>query len=224
MVTKPAKPTEASIAIARIETLLAERDCVFVAIDGPCTSGKTTFAAMLNRRFGGNVLHMDDFFLRPEQRTPERFAEPGGNVDRERFENGSAGTARRRTSRAIPAMGLPYRRFRRRVRRRTGPADHCGRQLQHAPRLAEVLRLHDLSCGRSCRTVASARTTQSTHVATIRRRVDSAGKPLFRSDQYPSRRRFAGRHRAAGRWVGRRAGMTYTHIRREGNVKEKTNV
>ena len=82
MVTKPAKPTEASIAIARIETLLAERDCVFVAIDGPCTSGKTTFAAMLNRRFGGNVLHMDDFFLRPEQRTPERFAEPGGNVDR----------------------------------------------------------------------------------------------------------------------------------------------
>lgn len=86
MVTKPAKPTEASIAIARIETLLAERDCVFVAIDGPCTSGKTTFAAMLNRCFGGNVLHMDDFFLRPEQRTPERFAEPGGNVDRERFE------------------------------------------------------------------------------------------------------------------------------------------
>ena len=33
-----------------------------------------------------------------------------------------------------------------------------------------------------------------------------------------------GRHRAAGRWVGRRAGMTYTHIRREGNIKEKTNV
>ena len=28
---------------------------------------------------------MDDFFLRPEQRTPERFAEAGGNFDRERF-------------------------------------------------------------------------------------------------------------------------------------------
>ena len=28
---------------------------------------------------------MDDFFLRPEQRTPERFSESGGNVDRERF-------------------------------------------------------------------------------------------------------------------------------------------
>lgn len=28
---------------------------------------------------------MDDFFLRPEQRTEARFAQPGGNVDRERF-------------------------------------------------------------------------------------------------------------------------------------------
>ena len=28
---------------------------------------------------------MDDFFLRPEQRTKERFATPGGNVDWERF-------------------------------------------------------------------------------------------------------------------------------------------
>ena len=31
------------------------------------------------------VLHMDDFFLQPLQRTPERLAQPGGNVDRERF-------------------------------------------------------------------------------------------------------------------------------------------
>ena len=28
---------------------------------------------------------MDDFFLQPAQRTPERLSEPGGNVDRERF-------------------------------------------------------------------------------------------------------------------------------------------
>lgn len=73
-------------AIDRVEQLLAEGRCAFVAIDGPCASGKTVFAASLHERFGGNVLHMDDFFLRPEQRTPERFAEPGGNVDRERFE------------------------------------------------------------------------------------------------------------------------------------------
>lgn len=32
-----------------------------------------------------NIIHMDHFFLRPEQRTPARLAEPGGNVDYERF-------------------------------------------------------------------------------------------------------------------------------------------
>lgn len=81
-----AKPVGMEAAVRRIETLLAEQEHVFVAIDGPCASGKTTLARNLNERFGGNVLHMDDFFLRPEQRTPERLAEPGGNVDRERFE------------------------------------------------------------------------------------------------------------------------------------------
>ena len=30
---------------------------------------------------------MDDFFLRPEQRTSQRLAEIGGNVDRERFQS-----------------------------------------------------------------------------------------------------------------------------------------
>ena len=28
---------------------------------------------------------MDHFFLRPEQRSPERYAQPGGNIDHERF-------------------------------------------------------------------------------------------------------------------------------------------
>ena len=50
-------------AIDRVERLLAEGRCAFVAIDGPCASGKTVFAASLHDRFGGNVLHMDDFFL-----------------------------------------------------------------------------------------------------------------------------------------------------------------
>ena len=31
------------------------------------------------------MIRADDFFLRPEQRTPERLAEPGGNLDRERM-------------------------------------------------------------------------------------------------------------------------------------------
>lgn len=56
-----------------------------IAIEGSSASGKTTFAKMLEEIYDCNILHMDDFFLRPEQRTAERFAEPGGNVDRERF-------------------------------------------------------------------------------------------------------------------------------------------
>lgn len=70
---------------ARIAALLEEKPRVVVAIDGPCASGKTTLAAHLASESGAAVLHMDDFFLQPHQRTPERFAQPGGNVDAERF-------------------------------------------------------------------------------------------------------------------------------------------
>ena len=69
----------------RIDELLTQKDMVIVAIDGKCTSGKTTLAGRLAEIYDCNVFHMDDFFLRPEQRTAERFAEVGGNVDYERF-------------------------------------------------------------------------------------------------------------------------------------------
>lgn len=68
-----------------LDRLLEEKERIIVAIDGSCTAGKTTLAARLQRHCGGEVIPMDDFFLRPEQRTPERFAQPGGNVDHERF-------------------------------------------------------------------------------------------------------------------------------------------
>lgn len=58
---------------------------VNVAIDGVCGGGKTTLAAALAARYDCNLFHMDDFYLRKEQRTPERYAQPGGNVDYERF-------------------------------------------------------------------------------------------------------------------------------------------
>ena len=70
---------------AAIDRLLSEKKQVIVAIDGPCTAGKTTLAGKLQKKYGCNVIHMDEFFLRPEQRTPERLAAPGGNVDYERF-------------------------------------------------------------------------------------------------------------------------------------------
>ena len=69
----------------RIDELLSQKEQVIVAIDGNCTAGKTTLAGKLAELYDCNVFHMDDFFLRPEQRTPERYAEVGGNVDYERF-------------------------------------------------------------------------------------------------------------------------------------------
>lgn len=71
--------------LAAIDRLLAERPQVIVAIEGGSASGKTTLSAQLQQIYDCNVFHMDDFFLRPQQRTPQRYAEPGGNVDRERF-------------------------------------------------------------------------------------------------------------------------------------------
>lgn len=69
----------------RIRQLLAEKERVLVAIEGSCTSGKSTLAEKLGREFACNVFHMDEFFLRPEQRSEARLAQPGGNVDYERF-------------------------------------------------------------------------------------------------------------------------------------------
>ncbi len=74
-----------SVLERRIEAMLLAGNPVWLAIDGRSASGKSTLAARLAGRFDGQVFHMDDYFLQPAQRTPERLAEPGGNVDRERF-------------------------------------------------------------------------------------------------------------------------------------------
>ena len=67
----------------KLDSLQQER--ILLAIDGSCTAGKTTLTEHLRKRYDCNVFHMDDFFLRPEQRTPQRLGEAGGNVDYERF-------------------------------------------------------------------------------------------------------------------------------------------
>lgn len=56
-----------------------------LAIDGMSASGKTTLAAELADQFSGAVIHTDDFYLPFELRTEERRAQPGGNLDYERF-------------------------------------------------------------------------------------------------------------------------------------------
>lgn len=71
--------------LAAIDRAMARKPRILVAIEGGSASGKTTLAALLGRIYDCQTFHMDDFFLRPEQRTAARLAEPGGNVDRERF-------------------------------------------------------------------------------------------------------------------------------------------
>lgn len=72
-------------ALCEINRIRQSKDRVLIAIDGRCASGKTTLANKLKEELFCNVIHMDDFFLRPEQRTAERYDEPGGNADRERL-------------------------------------------------------------------------------------------------------------------------------------------
>ena len=58
---------------------------LIISLDGRCASGKTTLAGLLESRLPDCVVvHLDDFFLQPDQRTPERYARPGKNVDDQR--------------------------------------------------------------------------------------------------------------------------------------------
>ncbi len=64
----------------------AEQDgYINIAIDGRAASGKSTAAELLSRIFDADVIHMDDFFLPKEKKTPERLLRAGGNIDSERF-------------------------------------------------------------------------------------------------------------------------------------------
>ncbi len=69
-----------------LEAKKSTQEPVIVAIDGRCGSGKTTLGEKLAEIYQCALFHMDDFYLRAEQRTPERLNAPGGNVDYERFE------------------------------------------------------------------------------------------------------------------------------------------
>ncbi len=84
--TEQEQRTAAQIAV-HLQKLTAQAGRLpkLAALDGRCASGKTTAAEILHRQYGWPVVHADDFFLRPEQRTPERYAEPGGNIDWERL-------------------------------------------------------------------------------------------------------------------------------------------
>lgn len=69
----------------RAKALLARRWQVTIAIEGRCATGKSTLAGLLARDPAVSVICMDHFFLPARRRTPQRLAQPGGNVDLERF-------------------------------------------------------------------------------------------------------------------------------------------
>lgn len=68
-----------------IDQELISSDYVLIAIEGGSASGKSTLSELLTKIYDCNVFHMDDFFLRPEQRTKDRLEKAGGNIDNERF-------------------------------------------------------------------------------------------------------------------------------------------
>ena len=76
-----------------------------IAIEGMCGAGKSTLGAVLHKVYPeSNLFHADDYFLQPHQRTPERFAEVGGNLDRERMKEEIVDHLR-------DENGITYRRF-----------------------------------------------------------------------------------------------------------------
>ena len=76
---------KSDIVLSKIKNYPVRNRSIIVAIDGRCASGKSTLAQCICEQTGCNLIHMDDFFLRPHQRTAERMNEPGGNIDYERF-------------------------------------------------------------------------------------------------------------------------------------------
>jgi uridine kinase len=72
-------------AISAISASLEKKDRIIVGIDGDAAAGKTTSAELLAGLFGANVIHLDSFFLPGGLRTPERYAQAGGNIHYERF-------------------------------------------------------------------------------------------------------------------------------------------
>lgn len=85
----PAAPASLQPILARLDAILASAPTqrLLLLIDGPCGSGKSTLASQLTDFLNtaapntATLLHMDDFCIPHAQKTPERLAIPGGNVD-----------------------------------------------------------------------------------------------------------------------------------------------
>ena len=80
------RTTESKELTEAINRLLdTPKRILIICIEGRAAAGKSTLGRMLAEKYTCNLFHTDDFFLRPEQRSPERFAAPGENIDHERM-------------------------------------------------------------------------------------------------------------------------------------------
>lgn len=83
-------------ALVPLEKLAREDGPAVIAVDGRCGSGKTGFAfaaaGLLAR--SANLVHMDDFYLPPDQRKEDWMDVSAGNMDLGRFREEVLGPAR----------------------------------------------------------------------------------------------------------------------------------
>lgn len=78
---KKIMPDRIDIFIKELNKKMKQSGRIILAIDGECASLKSTLAQALQTKYNAGTIHCDDFFLPLELRTPERFREPGGNID-----------------------------------------------------------------------------------------------------------------------------------------------
>lgn len=74
--------------IEKIKKIIEEKHLnapAVIAIDGPCGGGKSTLAAEIEKEFGFNILHMDDFYLPFQKREKDWMNVIAGHMDFERL-------------------------------------------------------------------------------------------------------------------------------------------
>lgn len=69
-----------------LDNLIKEKNKLIIAIDGRSSSGKTTVALTLKKKYNATIIHIDHFFLPNFLKTKERLAEIGGNINYEEIE------------------------------------------------------------------------------------------------------------------------------------------
>lgn len=71
--------------LRQVEERMQQKEPLILAMDGMSGAFKTTLAQKTAQRYGGVVIHCDDFFLPSYLRTSERMLKPGGNIHYERM-------------------------------------------------------------------------------------------------------------------------------------------